>query len=86
MVVLTVFLPPGIIEITCDSGGVTTSTITVLLVTVFGVGLAAAICSGNPIIDGFGLISFANLTLMIFVSSSGWWCDGFPHAHRLDQF
>jgi len=46
---------------------VTTSTITVPLVTALGVGLATAIRGRNPMIDGFGLIAFASLTLMMFV-------------------
>lgn len=54
-----------------DSGGVTTSTITVPLVTALGVGLASAIKGRNPMIDGFGLIAFASLTPMIFVLGFG---------------
>ena len=54
-----------------DSGGVTTSTITVPLVTALGVGLASVIKGRNPMIDGFGLIAFASLTPMIFVMGYG---------------
>ena len=54
-----------------DSGGVTTSTITVPLVTALGVGLASSIKGRNPMIDGFGLIAFASLTPMIFVMGYG---------------
>ncbi|MGS0729308.1 DUF1538 family protein, partial [Shewanella sp. 0m-11] len=50
-----------------DSGGVTTSTITVPLVTALGVGLATVIKGRNPMLDGFGLIAFASLMPMIFV-------------------
>ncbi|MDP6574348.1 MAG: DUF1538 domain-containing protein [Rhodospirillales bacterium] len=67
VVVLTVFAPPEIVGIAYDSGGVTTSTITVPLVTALGVGLASTIRGRNPMIDGFGLIAFASLTPMIFV-------------------
>jgi len=64
---LTVFAPPEIIGIAYDSGGVTTSTITVPLVTALGVGLASTIRGRNPMVDGFGLIAFASLLPMIFV-------------------
>jgi hypothetical protein len=56
-----------IIGIAYDSGGVTTSTITVPLVTALGVGLASVIKGRNPMIDGFGMIAFASLSPMIFV-------------------
>ena len=64
---LTLFAPAEMIGIAYDSGGVTTSTITVPLVTALGVGLASAIKGRNPMLDGFGLIAFASLTPMIFV-------------------
>jgi hypothetical protein len=71
VVVMTVFAPPEIIGIAYDSGGVTTSTITVPLVTALGVGLASSIKGRNPMVDGFGLIAFASLTPMIFVMGYG---------------
>lgn len=64
---LTTLAPREIVGIAYDSGGVTTSTITVPLVTALGVGLASAIRGRNPMIDGFGLIAFASLSPMIFV-------------------
>ncbi len=64
---LTAFAPEEIIGVAYDSGGVTTSTITVPLVTALGVGLAASIRGRNPMLDGFGLIAFASLTPMICV-------------------
>jgi hypothetical protein len=64
---LTAIAPAEIVGIAYDSGGVTTSTITVPLVTALGVGLASAISGRNPMIDGFGLIALASLTPMIFV-------------------
>lgn len=67
VVTLTAFAPAEIVGIAYDSGGVTTSTITVPLVTALGVGLASSIRGRNPMIDGFGLIAFASLTPMIFV-------------------
>jgi hypothetical protein len=71
VVVMTMFAPQEIIGIAYDSGGVTTSTITVPLVTALGVGLAASIKGRNPMIDGFGLIALASLTPIIFVMAYG---------------
>ena len=69
--VMTIFAPPEIIGVAYDSGGVTTSTITVPLVTALGVGLATSIRGRNPMVDGFGLIAFASLTPMICVMAYG---------------
>lgn len=71
VVLMTLFAPEEIIGIAYDSGGVTTSTITVPLVTALGVGLASSIKGRNPMVDGFGLIAFASLTPMIFVMAYG---------------
>ena len=71
VVVMTSFAPREIIGIAYDSGGVTTSTITVPPVTALGVGLASSIRGRNPLTDGFGLIAFASLTPMIFVMVYG---------------
>jgi len=68
---MTLFAPDEIIGVAYDSGGVTTSTITVPLVTALGVGLAKSIKGRNPMIDGFGLIALASLTPMIFVLAYG---------------
>ncbi len=68
---MTPFAPEEIIGIAYDSGGVTTSTITVPLVTALGVGLASSIKGRNPAVDGFGLIAFASLTPMLFVMLYG---------------
>lgn len=73
VVVMTFFAPASIIGIAYDSGGVTTSTITVPLVTALGVGLASAIKGRNPLLDGFGLIAFASLLPMVFVMVYGIW-------------
>ena len=62
IVVLTWFAPPAIIGIAYDSGGVTTGTVTVPLITALGIGLASSIRGRNPLTDGFGLIAFASLT------------------------
>lgn len=71
VVIMTMFAPKDIIGIAYDSGGVTTSTITVPLVTALGIGLASSIKGRNPMLDGFGLIAFASLTPMIFVMAYG---------------
>lgn len=71
VVIMTAFAPEEIIGIAYDSGGVTTSTVTVPLVTALGVGLASSIKGRNPMIDGFGLIALASLTPMIFVMGFG---------------
>ena len=71
VVIMTGFAPKEIIGIAYDSGGVTTSTITVPLVTALGVGLASVIHGRSPLVDGFGLIAFASLTPMIFVMGYG---------------
>ena len=68
---MTFFAPEEIIGVAYDSGGVTTSTITVPLVTALGVGLATSIRGRNPMVDGFGLIAFASLTPMICVMGYG---------------
>jgi hypothetical protein len=83
VIIMTGFAPPEIIGIAYDSGGVTTSTITVPLVTALGVGLASAIKGRNPMIDGFGLIAFASLTPMIFVMGYGIFGFG-DSAQQLD--
>ncbi len=67
VIVLTTLAPAEIIGIAYDSGGVTTSTITVPLVTALGIGLASSINGRNPMLDGFGLIAFASLMPIIFV-------------------
>lgn len=67
IVLLTQFAPKEIIGVAYDSGGVTTSTITVPLVTALGIGLSTVIRGRNPLVDGFGLIAFASLFPIAFV-------------------
>lgn len=71
VIIMTPFAPKSIIGIAYDSGGVTTSTITVPLVTALGVGLASSIKGRNPMVDGFGLIALASLTPIMFVMAYG---------------
>lgn len=67
VVLLSLLAPREIIGIAYDSGGVTTSTVTVPLVTALGIGLATVVRGRNPMLDGFGLIAFASLTPIAFV-------------------
>ena len=63
----TVFAPRAIVPLAYDSGGVTTSTVTVPLVTALGLGLASTVPGRSPLLDGFGLIALASLFPMITV-------------------
>ena len=71
VIIMTYYAPKYIIPIAYDSGGVTTSTVTVPLVAALGLGLAENIEGRNPLIDGFGLIAFASLFPMITVMGYG---------------
>lgn len=77
---LTFIAPKYIIPIAYDSGGVTTSTVTVPLVAALGIGLASNIPGRDPLIDGFGLIAFASLFPMITVMAYGIIMDRFGHV------
>ncbi|HIP81683.1 MAG TPA: DUF1538 domain-containing protein [Leucothrix mucor] len=61
VVIQTFFAPKMIVPLAYDSGGVTTSTVTVPLVAALGLGLAETVPGRNPLMDGFGLIAFASL-------------------------
>lgn len=67
VVIQTLFAPKLIIGLAYDSGGVTTSTVTVPLVTALGLGLASTVPGRNPLLDGFGLVAFASLFPIITV-------------------
>jgi hypothetical protein len=67
VVVQTIFAPKQLIALAYDSGGVTTSTVTVPIVAALGLGLSSAIPGSNPAVDGFGLIAFASLFPIISV-------------------
>jgi len=77
LVIQTIFSPKNIIPLAYDSGGVTTSTVTVPLVAALGLGLSATIPGRNPAVDGFGLIAFASLfpmiTVMGYAQTVQWW-------------
>jgi hypothetical protein len=67
VIIQTVFAPRMIIPLAYDSGGVTTSTVTVPLVAALGLGLASNVPGRSPVMDGFGLIAFASLFPIISV-------------------
>ena len=72
----TMFAPRMIIALAYDSGGVTTSTVTVPLVAALGLGLATTVPGRNPLLDGFGLIAFASLfpimSVLAYAQLSEW--------------
>ena len=76
VVIQTVFAPRLIIALAYDSGGVTTSTVTVPLVAALGLGLASTVPGRSPLLDGFGLIAFASLfpimSVMGYAQLSEW--------------
>lgn len=80
VIIQTVFAPRLIVALAYDSGGVTTSTVTVPLVTALGLGLAGTVPGRSPLLDGFGLIAFASLfpimSVMAYAQLSEW------RAHR----
>ena len=61
VIIQTAMAPKLIIPLAYDSGGVTTSTVTVPLVAALGLGLAESIPGRSPLLDSFGLIAFASL-------------------------
>lgn len=67
VVIQTFYSPKLIVPLAYDSGGVTTSTVTVPLVAALGLGLAETVPGRSPLIDGFGLIAFASLCPIISV-------------------
>ena len=76
VVVQTLYAPRMIIALAYDSGGVTTSTVTVPLVAALGLGLASTVPGRSPLLDGFGLIAFASLfpimSVMAYAQLTEW--------------
>jgi hypothetical protein len=76
VLIQTMFAPRMIIALAYDSGGVTTSTVTVPLVAALGLGLAGTVPGRNPLLDGFGLIAFASLfpimSVLAYAQLSAW--------------
>ena len=71
VIVQTMLAPKMIVPLAYDSGGVTTSTVTVPLITALGLGLAEAVPGRSPLLDGFGLVAFASLFPIISVLAYG---------------
>ena len=76
VVIQTIYAPRMIIALAYDSGGVTTSTVTVPLVAALGLGLASTVPGRSALLDGFGLIAFASLfpimSVMVYAQLSEW--------------
>ena len=89
VIVQTAMAPRTIIPLAYDSGGVTTSTVTVPLVTALGLGLASTIPGRSPLIDGFGLIAFASLfpmmTVMAYAQIGQWRARHQPPAEEEEK-
>ncbi len=87
VIVQTFFCPKTIIALAYDSGGVTTSTVTVPLVAALGLGLSSSIPGRNPLLDGFGLIAFASLfpimSVMGYAQISAWLAHRMRNKHHL---
>ncbi len=71
VIAMTAFAPEEIVGLAYDSGGITTSTVTVPLIAALGIGLTSSLKNRNPLMDGFGLIAFASVMPMIFVQAYG---------------
>lgn len=89
VVIQTWFAPRMIIPLAYDSGGVTTSTVTVPLVAALGLGLASTVPGRSPLLDGFGLIAFASLfpiiTVMGYAQIGEWWVHRAIKARRREN-
>ena len=77
VILQSLFAPRIIVPLAYDSGGVTTSTVTVPLLAALGLGLATTIPGRSPLIDGFGLIAFASvfpiMSVMAYAQLNEWW-------------
>lgn len=67
VIIQTIFAPKDLVPLAYDSGGVTTSTVTVPIVAALGIGLSSSVPGSNPALEGFGLIAFANVFSIISV-------------------
>jgi hypothetical protein len=88
IIIQTMFAPRLIVALAYDSGGVTTSTVTVPLVTALGLGLASTVPGRSPLLDGFGLIAFASLFPMVTVMGYAQivqWREKRAAAHHNDK-
>jgi hypothetical protein len=84
VILQTSIAPRAIIALAYDSGGVTTSTVTVPLVAALGIGLSSNIPGRNPLIDGFGLIAFASLFPIMSVMAYAQLSEWRSHLHKTE--
>lgn len=88
VLIQTAFAPKMIVGLAYDSGGVTTSTVTVPIVTALGLGLASTIPGRNPLLDGFGLIAFTCLfpiiAVLAYAQVAQWWARRAPRNEPRD--
>jgi hypothetical protein len=82
VVIQTCFAPKMIVPLAYDSGGVTTSTVTVPLVAALGLGLAETVPGRSTLIDGFGLIAFASLFPIISVMAYAQITEKLEHRYK----
>jgi hypothetical protein len=82
VLIQTGFAPRTIVALAYDSGGVTTSTVTVPLVAALGLGLSSSIPGRNPLLDGFGLIAFASLFPIMSVMAFAQLSEGYARLSR----
>jgi hypothetical protein len=82
VLVQTFFAPKMIVPLAYDSGGVTTSTVTVPLLAALGLGLASSIPGRSPLIDGFGLIAFASVFPVMTVIAYAWISEQWAKRQR----
>jgi hypothetical protein len=83
VVIQTIFVKKDIVALAYDSGGVTTSTVTVPIVAALGLGLASVVPGRNPALDGFGLIAFASVFPMITVLGYAQTMDIIKYLYKL---
>jgi len=86
VIIQTFYAPKSLIPLAYDSGGVTTSTVTVPIVAALGLGLSASVPGRNPAIDGFGLIAFASLfpiiTVLAYAQGAQWLSTRSSHSKK----
>ncbi len=82
VLIQTFFAPKMIVPLAYDSGGVTTSTVTVPLLAALGLGLASSIPGRSPLIDGFGLIAFASVFPVMTVITYAWISEQWAKRQR----
>jgi hypothetical protein len=85
VVIQTIFVKKDLVGLAYDSGGVTTSTVTVPIVAALGLGLASVVPGRNPALDGFGLIAFASVFPMITVLGYAQLTDLIKYFNKLKK-